>query len=209
MGDDAGLVLTDNAPTGWYGARLGRIEPGDTVAVIGLGPVGLMAVAAGGRDGRRRSVLGVDLVADRAGPGRGTRRRAGDRRRRAGPRSPALTGGRGADVVVEAVGADATVALALDLAGRMGRVSVVGVNKTRAFPVDMLTAQLKCLELHDRAVLGAARAAGPARPDHVGAARPGRGRHPPPAAGGGRRRLRGCSRRREDDVGKVVLDVAP
>ena len=50
-------------------------------------------------------------------------------------------------MVVEAVGADATVALAIDLAGRMGRVSVVGVNKTRAFPVDMLTAQLKCLEL--------------------------------------------------------------
>ena len=58
----------------------------------------------------------------------------------------ALTGGRGADVVVEAVGADATIALALRLAGRGGRVSVVGVTHNRAFPVDLLVAQLKCLE---------------------------------------------------------------
>src|SRR3954470_24737543 len=45
VSDDAALVLTDNAPTGWYGARLGRIAPGDTVAVVGLGPVGMMALA--------------------------------------------------------------------------------------------------------------------------------------------------------------------
>ncbi len=46
VADHSALVLTDNAPTGWYGARVGRVGPGDTVAVIGLGPVGLMAVSA-------------------------------------------------------------------------------------------------------------------------------------------------------------------
>jgi threonine dehydrogenase-like Zn-dependent dehydrogenase len=57
-----------------------------------------------------------------------------------------LTGGRGADVAVEAVGLDATIQLAIDLVGRSGRVGVVGVSQTRDFTFDLLMAQLKCLE---------------------------------------------------------------
>lgn len=141
--DDAGLVLTDNAPTGWYGARLGRIGPGDTVAVIGAGPVGLMAMASALVMGAAR-VLAIDTVAHRrrASAALGAVPVEGD----PAESVAALTGGRGADVVVEAVGADATVELALRLAGRGGRVSVVGVSHNRAFPVDLVIAQLKCLE---------------------------------------------------------------
>lgn len=143
MSDDTGLVLTDNAPTGWYGARLARIAPGDTVAVVGLGPVGLMAVAAARIMGAAR-VLGVDLVPER-------RARAATLGAEPVGDDPAadvlrLTGGRMADVVVEAVGADATIELAMGLAGRSGRVSVVGVNQNPAFTFNMLMAQLKCLE---------------------------------------------------------------
>ena len=58
------------------------------------------------------------------------------------------TGGRGVDVALEAVGADATVTLALDLAGREGRVSIVGVNQSMDFRMRMVLAQLKCLEIH-------------------------------------------------------------
>lgn len=141
--DDAGLVLTDNAPTGWYGARLGRIAPGDTVAVIGAGPVGLMAMASALVMGASR-VLAIDTVEHRrkAAAAFGAVPVEGD------PVETvfALTGGRGADVVVEAVGADATVELAMTLAGRGGRVSVVGVSRNRAFPVDLVIAQLKRLE---------------------------------------------------------------
>ena len=64
VSDDAALVLTDNAPTAWYGARRARIQPGDTVAVIGLGPVGIMAVVAAQVMGAGR-VLAIDLVAVR------------------------------------------------------------------------------------------------------------------------------------------------
>jgi threonine dehydrogenase-like Zn-dependent dehydrogenase len=143
MSDDTGLVLTDNAPTGWYGARLARIAPGDTVAVVGLGPVGLMAVAAAWIMGAAR-VLGVDLVPER-------RARAATLGAEPVGDDPAadvlrLTGGRMADVVVEAVGADATIELAMGLAGRSGRVSVVGVNQNPAFTFNMLMAQIKCLE---------------------------------------------------------------
>ncbi|HEY7072435.1 MAG TPA: alcohol dehydrogenase catalytic domain-containing protein [Acidimicrobiales bacterium] len=143
VSDDAGLVLTDNAPTGWYGARLGRIAPGDTVAVVGLGPVGLMAAAAALVMGAAQ-VLAVDLVASR----RARAKALGAIPVEGDPRSEvfALTGGRGADVVIEAVGADATIGLATDLAGRCGRVSVVGINQSSAYTFNMLMAQLKCLE---------------------------------------------------------------
>ena len=143
MSDDAALVLTDNAPTGWYGARLGRIAHGDTVAVVGLGPVGLMAAASALIMGASR-VLAVDLVESR----RALAATLGAVPVEGDPRSEvlALTGGRGADVVIEAVGGDATIGLATDLAGRCGRVSVVGVSQSPTYSFNMLMAQLKCLE---------------------------------------------------------------
>jgi alcohol dehydrogenase len=58
------------------------------------------------------------------------------------------TEGRGVDVALEAVGADATITLALDLAGRESRVSIVGVNQNMDFRMRMVVAQLKCLEMH-------------------------------------------------------------
>jgi alcohol dehydrogenase len=143
VSDDSALVLTDNAPTGWFGARLGRIAPGDTVAVVGLGPVGLMAVTAAVVMGAS-TVYAVDPVASRRAQAvaLGAVAVSGD------PVSDIqqATGGRGVNVVVEAVGADQTIALSNSLAGRGGRVSVVGVNQRRDFPFDMVLAQIKCLE---------------------------------------------------------------
>ena len=72
VSDDAALVLTDNAPTAWYGARRARIEPGDVVAVVGLGPVGIMSVLAAQIMGASR-VLAIDLVPG-AARGRGRAR---------------------------------------------------------------------------------------------------------------------------------------
>jgi 2-desacetyl-2-hydroxyethyl bacteriochlorophyllide A dehydrogenase len=144
ISDDAALVLTDNLPTAWYGARRARIQPGDTVAVVGLGPVGLLSVMAAQTMGAAR-VLAIDLV-----PGRRAQAQAigAEPVDSDDPKSavPDLTGGRGADVVLEAVGADATISLSLDIAGRGGRVSVVGVNQSMDFPMRMVLAQLKELE---------------------------------------------------------------
>jgi alcohol dehydrogenase len=204
MTDDTGLVLTDNAPTGWYGARLARIAPGDTVAVVGLGPVGLMAVAAARIMGAAR-VLGIDLVPER-------RARAAALGAEAVGDDPAagvlrLTGGRLADVVVEAVGADATIELAMGLAGRGGRVSVVGVNQNPAFTFNMLMAQLKCLEFtiglcsvqHELPALLALTEGGRLDPGAVVS------HHLPLEAGAEAYALFAA---REDGVSKVVLDVA-
>ncbi len=143
VSDDAALVLTDNAPTAWYGARRARIVPGDVVAVVGLGPVGIMAVLAAQIMGAGR-VLAIDLVESRrdAAAALGAEPVAGD------PRVTVreLTNGRGADVVLEAVGADATIDLATKIAARGARVSVVGVNQNSAFPMHMALAQFNELE---------------------------------------------------------------
>ncbi|HKY16016.1 MAG TPA: alcohol dehydrogenase catalytic domain-containing protein [Microthrixaceae bacterium] len=144
MSADAALTLTDNLPTAWYGARRARIEPGDTVAVVGLGPVGMLSVMSAQAMGAGR-VLGVDLVAERraAAAAIGAEPVEGD-----DPRGALIemTAGRGAEVVLEAVGADETIRLAIDVAGRAGRVSVVGVNQNMNFPMRMVLAQLKELE---------------------------------------------------------------
>jgi len=41
--EDAFALLADIFPTGWHGTELANLEPGDSVAVFGAGPVGLMA----------------------------------------------------------------------------------------------------------------------------------------------------------------------
>lgn len=58
------LLLADNAPTGWYASERAGFVPGDPVAVVGLGSVGLCAVAAVRFLGSRR-ILAVDPVGDR------------------------------------------------------------------------------------------------------------------------------------------------
>jgi threonine dehydrogenase-like Zn-dependent dehydrogenase len=143
MSDDAGLVLTDNAPTGWYGARLGRISPGRYGAVVGLGPVGLMAAASALVMGAAQ-VLAVDLVESR----RARAEALGAVPVEGDPRSEvfALTGGRGADVVIEAVGADATIGLATDLAAAAAGSRSSASTRARPYTFNMLMAQLKCLE---------------------------------------------------------------
>jgi len=46
VSDDDALMLSDIFPTGYFGAELAEIKPGDTVAVFGCGPVGLFAIVS-------------------------------------------------------------------------------------------------------------------------------------------------------------------
>jgi len=57
--DDKVLFLTDILPTGWMGAENAEIEPGDTVAVWGCGPVGLFAIQSAFLMGAER-VIAID-----------------------------------------------------------------------------------------------------------------------------------------------------
>jgi alcohol dehydrogenase len=144
ISDAAGVVLADNAATAWYGCRRARIEPGDSVLVIGLGPVGLMAAQSAIAMGAG-TVFGTDPVSDRRerATAMGVVALVSDDPRR---EVQALTGGAGPDVVVEAVGADSTISLALRSVRVAGRVSVIGVSQNKAFPFHMELAQVKEIE---------------------------------------------------------------
>ncbi|WP_330254671.1 alcohol dehydrogenase catalytic domain-containing protein [Nocardia sp. NBC_00565] len=143
--DEAAIVLTDNAPTAWYGARRARIAPGETVVVIGLGPVGLMAVQSAFAMGASR-VLGLDPVVERCQRAVELGAETIESEDPKAAIRDMLSGG--ADVAIEAVGADATIQLAISAVGHRGRVSVIGVSHNRAFPFHMQLAQVKELEFH-------------------------------------------------------------
>ena len=64
MHDEDAVLLTDAAATGYFGAQLGEIAEGDTVVVLGAGPVGLIAAQSSWLMGAGR-VLVVDHLEDR------------------------------------------------------------------------------------------------------------------------------------------------
>lgn len=135
---DQALMMTDSLATAWFGARNADIKRGGTVAVVGLGPIGLMAVESAFVMGAAR-VFAIDLV-------EGRRKLARD----LGAETPSAeeardvimeaTGGRMCESVIEAVGHDVTISNALKLVSKRGTVSVIGVNQTRRFEFPMARA---------------------------------------------------------------------
>ncbi|MFW2852107.1 alcohol dehydrogenase family protein [Sphingomonas sp. TX0543] len=126
------LMMTDAMATAWFGARNADIVPGSSVAVIGLGPIGLMTVDSAFVMGAH-IVYAIDPVPER-------RALAADAGAIALHPEEALekirdaTAGRKLDCAVEVVGSDATVDLALRLVRPRGTVSVIGVQQSRRFP---------------------------------------------------------------------------
>jgi len=133
---DQALMMTDALATAWYGARNADIVPGASVAVIGLGPIGLMAVDSAFVMGAH-IVYAVDPIAER----RALAEASGAialHPDEAIALHKADTKGRKLDCVVEVVGSDATVDFALRLVRPRGTVSVIGVQQSRrfAFPLE-------------------------------------------------------------------------
>ncbi|MEL4356609.1 MULTISPECIES: zinc-dependent alcohol dehydrogenase [unclassified Luteococcus] len=106
--DERYLYLSDILPTAWQAAKYADVGPGQTVAVFGLGPVGQLATRCALQQGADR-VIGVDLVDERLEMARRFGVETVDLRRTpdAGEAIRELTGGRGADAVIEAVGMEA------------------------------------------------------------------------------------------------------
>jgi threonine dehydrogenase-like Zn-dependent dehydrogenase len=106
--DERFLFLSDVLPTSWQAVAYADVEPGSTVAVIGLGPIGQMSARIARHLGAER-VIAVDSVAERLA----LARRHGidvidDSQVDDVPAAIRdLTGGRGADGVIEAVGMEA------------------------------------------------------------------------------------------------------
>lgn len=138
------LLLTDNLATGWAAARRADIPFGATVAVIGLGAVGLCAVRSALAQGAA-TVFAVDRV-----QGRLQRAAEWGATAVASPAAEAIvaaTSGRGADSVIDAVGTDASMTDALNAVRAGGTVSVVGVHDLQPFPLPALTCLLRSITL--------------------------------------------------------------
>ncbi|MCB9884895.1 MAG: alcohol dehydrogenase catalytic domain-containing protein [Planctomycetes bacterium] len=133
VGLEPALLAGDVLATGFHAAAQGEVGAGDVVVVIGLGPIGLCALL-GSKERGAGAVFGVDSVPERlelAARFGGVPLDHSAQDVDAAVR--AATGGRGADVVIEAVGhADAT-ALAWRLARNGGTLSVPGVHNEPAF----------------------------------------------------------------------------
>jgi 2-desacetyl-2-hydroxyethyl bacteriochlorophyllide A dehydrogenase len=138
------VLLTDILPTGYYGARNAEIRPGHSVAVIGLGPVGQCALDCAFLFGPAR-VFAIDRVPERLAAARAKGAIPIDASRDPFGQILEATRGQGVDSVIEAVGADETISLALGLVRVAGVVSVIGVSANMAFPFNMLMALMKDL----------------------------------------------------------------
>ena len=127
VSDDVALFAGDVMGTGYHAVSEGDVKPGDSVAVLGLGPVGLCAVQVALAAGAG-PVLAIDSVEDRlevagrfgATPVHLTEQSPRDAVKQA-------TGGRGVDVVVDAVGHPQALDLAIRLARNAGTVVAIGV----------------------------------------------------------------------------------
>lgn len=107
VSDDEAILISDIFPTGYFGADMAGIKPGHTVAVFGCGPVGQFAIASAKLFGAGR-VFAIDRHADRFDMAREQGAETVDFSREDPVETiKRLTGGIGADSVIDAVGVDA------------------------------------------------------------------------------------------------------
>jgi len=128
--DEAAVLLADILPTSYeVGVLNGRVRPGDTVVIVGAGPIGLAAVMTA-----TLYSPGCIIVVDPAEPRRDAAKSLGADVVLDSQLEPALevvrsmTGGLGADVVMEAVGIPATFEMCTALVRPGGRVANIGVH---------------------------------------------------------------------------------
>jgi alcohol dehydrogenase len=130
MPDEDILMLADILPTSYeVGVLNGRVQPGDTVAVVGAGPIGLSAIM-GAQLFSPSHVVAIDLAdarldaAKRFGADVTVNNGCDD----AVTVVQGLTDGLGADVAIEAVGVPESFELCTDLVRPGGRVANIGVH---------------------------------------------------------------------------------
>jgi alcohol dehydrogenase len=130
VSDEAVLMLADILPTGYeVGVLNGMVRPGDTVAVVGAGPIGLAAIT-GARLFSPSAVIAIDLADFRLSAAKtfGADVTVNNSREDALEVVRALTGGLGADVAIEAVGVPASFELAASLVRPGGHIANIGVH---------------------------------------------------------------------------------
>ena len=130
VSDTEAVMLSDILPTGFeMGIQYGAVKPGDVVAVIGTGPVGLAAIVTASLYGAAR-VISIDLDKNRLEKSREFG--ATDTVVSGSPNWKeevlAMTDGAGVDVAIEAVGVPLTFEMATQIVRPGGHVANVGVH---------------------------------------------------------------------------------
>ncbi len=112
--DDQVLFLSDIFPTGYMGAENCNIQPGDTIAIWGCGPVGQFAIRSAFLLGAER-VIAIDTVPERLALAKASGAITIDfKEEDVYDKIQELTGGRGADACIDAVGTEASATASFD-----------------------------------------------------------------------------------------------
>jgi threonine dehydrogenase-like Zn-dependent dehydrogenase len=127
------VFVADILPTGFLAVQRAGVGSGDVVAVLGCGPVGLMAVLCA--VGTARRVIAVDAIAARRAIAESLGAQAIDPAE-AVEAVAAATAGLGADAVIEASGSPAALAASFGLVRPQGVVAVVGAHFEPDFPLN-------------------------------------------------------------------------
>ncbi|RZI98789.1 MAG: alcohol dehydrogenase [Haliea sp.] len=132
--EEALVMLSDILPTGFEcGVLNGKVQPGGTVAIVGAGPIGLAALLTAQLYSPAEIIM-IDLDDKRLAVGKRFGASAGINS--AGGQAAAevmrLTGGRGVDTAIEAVGIPATFELCQEIVAAGGTIANVGVHGVKS-----------------------------------------------------------------------------
>ena len=130
--EDAMVMLSDILPTGYEcGVLNGAVKPGDTVALVGAGPVGLSALLTTQFYAPARIIV-IDLDDNRLEVAKqfGATAVVNSTDGKAVEKVMAMTGGKGVDVAIEAVGVPATFNICQEIVGAGGHLANIGVHGT-------------------------------------------------------------------------------
>ena len=205
--EEALVMLSDILPTGFEcGVLNGQVQPGDTVAIVGAGPIGLAALLTA-QFYSPAEIIMIDLDDNRLEVAQALRRdgdRSTARDGKAAETVMKLTGGRGVDVAIEAVGVPATFEICQDIVAPGGTIANVGVHGVK---VDLHLEKLWVAQHHDHHAAGRHRHHADAAQDRaVGQDRPEAPDYPPLQARQDHRCLRYLRACRKDAALKVIIE---
>jgi alcohol dehydrogenase len=148
LSDEQALTLSCNLPSAVIANRLADLQAGESLAVIGLGPTGLMCLELALKRGPGLVVAFEPVAARRAYAERtfGISVLVPDSEGR--ERVKQLTGQRGVDKVIEVVGTPASLQLALDVVRPGGTVAAIGVFPDNQFNLNLADVFLRDLTVH-------------------------------------------------------------
>ena len=132
ISDEKVLFLSDTLPTGWMAAENAAIEPGDTVAVWGCGPVGLFAIQSAFLMGAER-VIAIDHFPHRLELARGFGAETINfEQSKVYEALQDMTGGIGPDACIDCVGLEAHGAFADNILDQIKVSTFLGTDRAHA-----------------------------------------------------------------------------